>query len=175
MANCPAYRNPSLKLESERMLRFLRVLVILVTVAGCLTWATPAQAGFGLITTRSGTDTIFWGQLGIEFATVSSPSTVTSIGGVAGVVANNGTVQRRNQSSNWNGNFAAGDQLLFQTTSGAAIEVSTTPAMVLAGAQIQENIFGAFSAQVEALDSGGSVLATFATSGTSPSHTQPGE
>ncbi len=39
--------------------------------------------------------------------------------------------------------------------------------MVLAGAQIQGNIFGAFSAQVEALDSGGLVLATFATAGNS--------
>ncbi len=77
------------------MLRFLRFLLIVVAVAGYLACATPAQAGFGLITTRSGTDTIAWGQLGSNLTTVSSPSAVTSAAGVAGVVSHDGQVERR--------------------------------------------------------------------------------
>ena len=116
------------------MVKYVRLVKIMAIVIGWLACATSAQAGFNLITTRTGADTVFWGQLGGWPAPVPSPSAFTSIGGVIGVVSHDGIVERRNQGSGWGGNFAENDELLFQTGFTSSIDISTVPAMFVGGA-----------------------------------------
>lgn len=76
--------------------------------------------------------------------------------------------ERRDQDNGWAGNFASGEKLLWTRGSNGPITLDFGSTLLSrGGAKIQADFFGDFTAKIEALDSGGNVLATFTEDGTS--------
>ncbi len=139
-------------------------------LVGAATLAAPARGGFILVTDRSAlgaTDSLDWGKLGAPYTTVSSPISTTTTGGASTTVAMTGTAfQRRDQGNGWTGNFSPGDAVLWNQGGGPVTLTFKGAGVYAGGAQIQSDTYGAFTAQIEALDSKGNVLASFTRSGT---------
>ena len=131
------------------------------------------------VTTRTGiggNDSITWGQLGAPGTTVSNPTSVNSGNGLAtGVSMPSGSFQRADQglgSGGWGGNFAPGDQLLWTAQSNGVwnlgpLSLDFSTPILGAGAQIQENTFGPFTAVINAFDISNVLLGSFTENGTS--------
>jgi hypothetical protein len=121
---------------------------ILFLAVGLLTAATFAHAGTVTVTTiRSGNDSANWGQLGVSGTTIPASFTATSTGGVGitGTLAGDGAVAV--QSYSWGGNFASGDNLIW-TEGNGPLTLAFSQGVSGAGAQIQANFFGDFTAQI---------------------------
>lgn len=131
-------------------------------------------------------DQIDWGQLGPNFNTTPSPTGVASEGGLSAIVTDGdfdvdgNQLLRLDQGSGFYGNFAAGDQLLYNI--GPDPNIGPVNPLVVdfadpvfgAGAQIQPGYEGAFTAIVSAYDSTNTLLGSFDFSGFS-SITDPGD
>jgi hypothetical protein len=96
------------------------------------------------------TDSIDWGQKGPAFTNLSNPFTALSAGGLSVTVSQaTGNTQRRDEGNGWVGNFALGDHLLW-TQGGGPLTIDFATPVSAAGAQVQENIFGTFTGQLNA-------------------------
>jgi hypothetical protein len=149
----------------------------------------PARADM-LITSRSGpgglngTDHIDWGVLGPAtpgMATIPNPSILSSAGGVSFTISEGtGNFSRLDQGSApgvgpWYGNFAPGDHLLYSGGQsgypgggiGPLIIKSNGPLLIAAGAQIESNKPGPFTATITTFDAHGNPISTFTETGTS--------
>jgi hypothetical protein len=134
-----------------------------------LVGAGSAHASVILVTSPAAlgaNDSIDWGQLGPSFTSLTSPQSVVSGGGLNATVSSSGGVfERRDQGNGWNGNFAFGTPLLWTTTTGGPdITVTFATPVSGAGAQIQADFFGDFTAQIIL---NGGALGTFTENGTS--------
>jgi hypothetical protein len=121
---------------------------VLFLVMGFLIAATFVHAGtITGTTTRSGNDSADWGQLGPDFTAIPISFAATSTGGVgiAGSLVSPGEVLV--QSTSWDGNFAPGANLLW-TKGGGPLTLSFSRAVSGAGAQIQTDDFGDFTAEI---------------------------
>jgi hypothetical protein len=148
--------------------RFTLPTVALLGVIGL----TPANAAVVLVTSPAAlgaNDTIDWSQLGAAFTNFSSPQNVISAGGLTATVSSAGGVfERVDQNNGWSGNFAPGTALLWTTPGGGPdITIDFATPVSGAGAQIQADFFGSFTAEIIA--SNGSVLGTFTENGNSTS------
>jgi len=151
--------------------------VMLAAIALQFAAVGKAQAAFVLVTNSGSlgaTDNVNWlTTLGPEFTQVNNPFTVNSTGGVSvtGSQAVASNFERRDQSSGWSGNFAPGAHLIwtFGSNGPLTLDFSNTSTITAAGAQIQANNFGTFTAQIEALAANGTVLASFTENGNSTS------
>ncbi len=122
---------------------------VLFLGASFLLAATFVHAGSVTGTTiRSGNDSANWGQLGACDTVIPTSFTATSTGGVGitGTLASPGRV-RVQTSCGWNGNFATGDNLIW-TNTGGPLTLAFSQGVSGAGAQIQADIFGAFTAKI---------------------------
>jgi hypothetical protein len=136
-----------------------------------------------LVTSRTalaGTDSVNWGTLGPAGTTVANPFTILSTGGRSISVsqpAQFGGFSVFEQTpptgaDSWNGNFAPGDMLLDGGLLGSkrsdpyTLNFGTT-AVASGGAQIESDSNGKFTAEVQALDASGRVLASFTEAGNS--------
>jgi PEP-CTERM motif len=134
--------------------------------------ATPAAA-LTLLTTRPAVgDTVDWGQLGPVGATITTPTSFSSAGGITGTLdlaTNSGSVNQQNNG--WSGNFAPGDILVWTAGAGGAgpLTLSFNSPLSSVGAQIQADFFGGFTAEIDAYD-GGSLLGSFTEGGNSNSN-----
>ncbi len=102
-----------------------------------------------------GDDMADWGQLGVCMAPIPNPFAATSnVGGlgITGAFAGPGVGQVRIQTvCGWAGNFAFGDILVWTNAPGQGpLTLSFDSPIVGAGAQIQADFFGPFTAQIEA-------------------------
>lgn len=118
-----------------------------------------------------GDDTTDWGQLGKCMTPVLNPFTATSnVRGltITGAFAGPGVGQIRVQTlCGWGGNFASGDILVWTNSPGQGpLMLSFCTPIVGAGAQIQADFFGDFTAKIEAFSSGTS-LGSFTENGIS--------
>ena len=128
--------------------------------AGTLTWVTTLAA-------LSSNDSVSWDQLGPAFTTVASPASVTSVNGLSMTVSDGGTLERRDQGSGWTGNFTFLDQLLWNQDNGNPITVVDLSAPISgAGAQIQSDVYGSFTATISAYN-GSTLLGSFTENGVS--------
>lgn len=147
-----------------------RVLLASVAMLGLAALA-PAQAGISLATSAGAlgaNDSIGWGQAGPSFTVLNSPFSVTSTGGLGASVSSAGGVfERRDQNNGWAGNFAPGTNLLWNQGAGPDITLSFASPVSGAGAQIQANDFGAFTAQIMAYDLANTLLGTVTLAGNS--------
>ena len=115
-------------------------------------------------------DTIYWSQLGVPLTDVPTPVSFTSVGNIIGTASlnNNGTAQLYEQccagiTGTFDGNFSPGDIVFYTDKSGPLTLAFDTPVQI-AGAQILDNVYGPFTAQIEAF-SGKTLLGTFSESG----------
>ena len=120
-----------------------------------------------------GNDSINWASEGVEFDYLGTSFGAASAGGLGATVSGSEFgFERADQSSSWNGNFAAGDALLW-TGFGSApqtITIQFASGVLGAGAQIQNDFLsGAFVAFLNVYDTGGVLLDSFAFSGNSTS------
>ena len=120
-------------------------------------------------------DTIDWtSQLGPAHTVVNSPANVTSVGGLNATVTSDGggpVLERLDETppagGGWNGNFAPGTELLWDQGIGPDITITFSQPVFGAGAQIQADFFGNFTAEITVYDTLGNVLGTFTENGTS--------
>ncbi|WP_280705032.1 VCBS domain-containing protein [Bradyrhizobium sp. BR13661] len=111
-----------------------------------------------------------WGQLGTSFTVLGSPQQVVATDGRGGTVSSAGGVfQLRDQGSGWAGNFATGTHLLWDSGAGPDITIKFAAPVSSAGAQIQADYFGGFTAEIIAYDLGGNVIGTVSADGVSTS------
>ena len=100
----------------------------------------------------NGNDHYDWtANYGAPFNTVANGSTATSVGGVNATVsfAGGGDGQRRDEGNGWDGNFTIGDELLWTNSPGQGpLTFNFATPINGAGAQIEADFFGAFTAQV---------------------------
>jgi hypothetical protein len=102
------------------------------------------------------TDSIGWGQMGSTFSQFNSAQNVTSGGGINATVNDAGSLfQRLDEDNGWAGNFSPGDNLLWTEANGP-LTIDFATALYGAGAQIQQNDYGSFTAVITAYD--GAVL-----------------
>jgi hypothetical protein len=152
----------------------------------CALFALSTSAFAGVLCTTvacvNPTDNINWSQLasGNPDTVFGTPQNWTSTGatdtGEIGVIGpTNFTVTQ--QSSTWNGNFNPGDSLIWNqdvnnfTGNAGAIGVLFLGHDVSAGgAQIQADLFGAFTATVNAFDINGNLIDSFSEAGNSNSN-----
>jgi hypothetical protein len=125
------------------------------------------HAAVTVVTSRSalGTDLIDWAT------TTGGPTPVgfTSAQGIAGTTTSaGGNLQVRQQPGNFDGDFSPGDFLEFTGFDGPDITINFNTAVAGAGAQIQANFGGAFTARITAFD--GTTSWSFTESGVSGSH-----
>jgi len=132
-------------------MKTVKTYLILTTSAAALAVATPASAG-GVTSPVSVIDSIDWSQLGTEGTIVNAPATVTTaLGNVVTVSDTAGApLLRYDQSSAWSGNFAPGTALLYTAPFLGTSDITLTFATPVlgAGAQIQANYNGPFTAQI---------------------------
>jgi hypothetical protein len=155
-------------------MKALNLVSLSLTLAGAavvaIGAASPAQA-LTLVTNRSalaGNDFIDWGTLGPRSTVVFNPFTINSNGGLStNVSQTGGSFERRNQDTNWNGNFAPGDALLWTRGTNGPISMTFATGISGGGLQIQSFSYGAFTATIEAFDAGNVSLGSFNLAGNS--------
>lgn len=125
-----------------------------------------ARTGIGGL---NGNDFVDWGTKGADLAAVPNPFSVNSfMGQTLTVSMPAGSFQRRNQGANWPGNFAPGDRLLWTQNNAGPVAVFDFDALIQgAGAQIQADSLGAFTATIQAFDSLNNSLGLFSFNGNS--------
>jgi PEP-CTERM motif-containing protein len=148
---------------------------MLILAAFLLLSFTAAQADLIVaITSPSATDfTVNWSQLGASFTNIPHSFTATasngdSVFGLFGVARQGGQV--RVQGNGWNGDFNTGDFLVWTNNHGP-LTFLFDQGYADAGAYIQPNFYGAFTAKL-AVYNGTLLLGTITASGTST--TTPG-
>ncbi len=145
---------------------FARTVLIAASVTGL---ASANIVGVTDPGTLGANDFIDWGQLGVDGDTVSSPAAVTSNHGNTGSASTEDPdgFARLDEGGGWDGNFTIGDKLLtsFETSLFPLTITFDTP-IFGAGANIQQDTQGAFTAQIQAFN-GATLLETFTEDGTS--------
>jgi hypothetical protein len=122
-------------------------------------------------------DFIDWSQLGPAFTLVPNNSAVSSNLGLSAVISNavpfggNGFEIRVQTSGGWAGNFAPGDFVLWtHDTTGVTADIAFNNAIFGAGAQIQRDNFGEFTAEIQAFGPSHILLGFFTELGNSTSN-----
>lgn len=151
-------------------MRYLQTIAFLITVN---LFAPVASAGIIPVTSEgdiTADGTTQWVTIAADTGLVSEPFT-HQISGISGLSAEiskpNGTqLQRRTQSTSWGGNFGVGEALLYSIGSGP-IRVEFSEGIEGAGAQIQSNSGGSFTATLKVFDTSDVLLGTVNVAGTS--------
>ncbi len=147
-----------------------------LTAAMALALMTSAHA-ISFVTSRpalGGNDYVDWGVLGPSYTVVTNPFTITSNGGLGMTVSKpTGAFERRDQGVSpflgWAGNFAPGDRLLWTRNELGPIEIVFDSPVLGAGAQIQSDNYGSFTAEIAAYDAMNNLLGSFTLAGNSTS------
>jgi hypothetical protein len=79
--------------------------------------------------------------------------------------------ERRDQGSDWLGNFAPGDHLIWTRDVAGAMVIDFAVPVLGAGAQIQRDAYGTFTGTIQAYDTLGNLLGSFNLTGIVPSVT----
>jgi PEP-CTERM motif len=111
---------------------------------------TSAAYADSLVTVEPvGTDSVSWSQLGGDGSSVPQNFTFTTANSVSGNGSfAGGSGARIDQGSGWNGNFFSGDNLLWTEGDGPLTLSFSGTGYTQIGAQIQEDDFGGFTAQI---------------------------
>jgi hypothetical protein len=156
--------------EMPKKVTLAWVLSVLLLMAVSIAKADDLQ----LFTNRGdfgGDDSADWGQLGPAFTPIPNPFAAFSNGAglsITGAFAGGGVGQVQVQTfGGWNGNFASGDNLVWTNFPGQGpLTLSFDSPQVGAGAQIQADFYGPFTAKIEAFN-GDTSLGSFTENGNS--------
>jgi hypothetical protein len=149
------------------MRRTLLLTVVALMSAGA-TWADLMS----LVTTRTGSDTANWSQLGPDNTPINNPFSAHTTGGIgingsfAGVGPGSTAVEDP-ISGSWVGNFTIGDELIYNNALGA-LSLLLNTGVPQVGAQIQATFYGLFTAKIDAYN-GATLLGSFLENGDSTS------
>ncbi|MGC1418194.1 MAG: PEP-CTERM sorting domain-containing protein [Candidatus Acidiferrum sp.] len=117
-----------------------------------------------IATAPMGNDSVNWSQLGAPLSTVGLIS-ATSVNGVGVTSPQGGEIFTENSSSAWQGNFLAGESVIW-TVTASALTLNFSQGVSEVGAQIEPNFYGDFAGQIQIYD-GGTLLGTFTENGVS--------
>ena len=137
-------------------------------LSGAQSFAAPV-----VVTSRAGlagNDFVDWGGFGPEFTTVPNPSNISSNTATitATVSMPSEDFQRVDQSTGWAGNFASGDHLLWTVVpNNGPIVITFDNPVKGAGAQIQTDFFGPFTATIHVYDASNTLIGSFNSAGNS--------
>jgi PEP-CTERM motif len=136
--------------------RVAKSILIAVSIAA-LPAILPANAG-GITSPAGIKDTIDWAQIGAENEPFPTPQTVVSVDGVTVTATSSGGFSRIDQldpvdmSGSWAGDFTPGEALIENLTggqiTGSQITLTFATPVTAAGAAIQPNSLGPFTAQI---------------------------
>lgn len=153
------------------MKRIICCLAICI-LCGCTTVWAANYFGITDPSVLNSNDFIDWGQLGVTYTSLSTPQIwVSNLGatGEVGVPWNTHDFERRDQGNGWWGNFTDGDRLIWTQgigTLGILFDSTTWGG----GANIQADIYGAFTATVTAYDINLTPVFSFSENGFSDSN-----
>lgn len=160
---------------ANRILQQRTLVAVLLAFAVALSLAPLASASG--VTCRTGTgclngnDSYDWtSNFGPPFSNIPNNSVATSNGGLQATVnfAGGGSGQRRDQGNGWAGNFTPGDELLWTNSPGQGpLTLTFATPISGAGANIQADFFGAFTALIQAFDANGNLIDSFSENGNS--------
>ena len=135
--------------KRQRFIGMRKYLTAALVAASALA---VVPAGASIVTSQGALapdDSIIWSQLGAPFTVLNGSQNVTSVLGKSAVVSSVGdSFERRDQGNGWNGNFAPGDALLWDGNVGPDITITFANPVSGVGAQIQADMFGAFTAEI---------------------------
>jgi len=144
---------------------------LIAIVVGLVQYGATAKAAYYSISNQAGLNAnanISIAALGSNGTVMTNPFvTNTSMGDPVTFTQFASASQRVDQGSGWNGNFAAGEQLLWTRFGGPMKLDFTGPALKTFGLQIQPDVFGRFTAYISVLNNVGTAVATFNFTGTS--------
>lgn len=143
------------------MKRLLLLLLTLNAISGQAASFVGTRAGL------NGNDFVDWGTVGPSGTTLSNPFNITSNNGLPAVVTG-GTYRSDQGSSDFNGNFAPGDHLLFEPDIFGTITIDFATGIYGAGAQIETSDPTSaltFTGTISAYDQNLGLLGTFNFSG----------
>ncbi len=160
---------------TSRFLQQRTLMVVLLAFAVALS-LTPLASASG-VTCRTGTgclngnDFYDWtANYGPSFSPIPNNSIATSNGGLQATVnfAGGGDGQRRDEGNGWGGNFTPGDELLWTNSPGQGpLTLTFATPISGAGANIQADFFGGFTALIQAFDANGNLIDSFSEQGNS--------
>ncbi|VAV90778.1 hypothetical protein MNBD_ALPHA02-147 [hydrothermal vent metagenome] len=134
-------------------------------------FAHAASAGIVLIADRTslgGTDYYDWALLGGSYTPISIGTVVTSNNGLQATLSiPSGDMEKVDQGSSWAGNFVRDDPLVATNGNSGPLTIDFDGLVSGAGAQIQWDAYGAFTAEITAFDSLGGLLASYSLDGRS--------
>lgn len=145
-----------------------------IAFAGFVAAASVASASTSFVGSRgalAGTDFIDWGQFGSTYTPVNNPSPGMTANSMPFVLSTYSVgLERRDQGAGWGGNFAGGDRLMWNASSGpGAIRIDFANPVNAVGAQIQNDFFGGFVGMINVFDSGNVNIGSFSLGGNSTS------
>jgi hypothetical protein len=151
----------------------VRMAAALATVLAAFGLVAPFQANAVpvIVVSRAalgGNDFIDWGDFGSEDTVVPSGSTIQSNSGSITTTVTNPSDDflRLDEGSRFNGHFAPGDRLLFTNFTAGPMDIDFNVPVQGAGAQIQANEGGDFTAQLDVYaDDDTTLLITFFAAG----------
>jgi hypothetical protein len=162
-------------------MRKLAISFLAITALGIFLTVPAANAdtivGSTSRATFAGNDSVDWSQLGASLTPIPNPFTATSTGGVGvtGAFAGSGDGQVRVQGTSQFADFAAGDFLVAAFCAGGTcpsqsggqgpLTLTFNTPVTGAGAQIENDFRGAFSAEIQAYN-GSTLLGSFTETGT---------
>ncbi|MCF6196670.1 MAG: PEP-CTERM sorting domain-containing protein [Emcibacter sp.] len=151
----------------------LKISKILLTSLFLLTsFAHMASAGIVLITDRTslgGTDYYDWALLGGTATPIPSGTIVTSNNGLQATLSIPSGDMIKTDQQPWLGNFSNNTPLLSTNGNSGPLTVDFNGLVSGAGAQIQWDAYGAFTAEIKAFDNLGGLLASYFLDGSSTS------
>lgn len=155
------------------MLKRLLLVALSVCFFGVVAASADNITTYSSRTLFGGNDTAVWGpSSGADNTNLANPYSVTSSGGL-GVTASlpaGDNMQLLTQGTgvtNWDGNFAPGDRVLFADGGSDALTITFDNPIYGVGFQMQQNVVGAFTGTLSAYDSSGTLLGTFSEAGDS--------
>jgi hypothetical protein len=146
----------------------LFVVALITGIFGLTVAAKASTVGITNASTLGAFDTFDWSQIGPQAITVSSPQNVVSNGGMNASVSSAGNALQtliEGNSFGWSGNFAPGVSVLWDAAVGPDITLTFANPVSGAGAQIQSDFGGNFTAQITAFDKNGATLGSFSEKG----------
>ena len=151
--------------------RLTGAVAVLTVLAGAVQRTTAGEMLVTSATALAPNDSIDWGQLGPDSTSLPSSIKVASAGGLAARVSTTDPtgLVRVDEGGSWTGNFTAGEHLINNNQfSFSPLKIAFASPVTGAGAQIQLDDSGPFTATVEAF-SGTKSLGMFTEDGISTS------
>ncbi|GGF12267.1 hypothetical protein GCM10011611_17330 [Aliidongia dinghuensis] len=147
-------------------------ILIPIVLAALGAFVEPAYASIIAEPSRlalGGNYTVDWSLFGSDGAGLSTPVFETVGPETVSVASSSGALDIMKQGTDWNGNFAPGDNLLYQPNLSDSFTVAFATPVSAVGTQIQNQVFGAFTGIMDFFNSSNTLLGEVTVAGDSTS------